>query len=180
MSDGAGTSRRVQGSTVAEAAERRQRREEKRRLVVFGGLTLAVFFADQVVKFAIRANLEIREEIGIFPGFSISHYENNGIAFSLFPGRPGLVAILTAIALVAIAFALRSMVRRNPLVALGGGALMGGSLSNLVDRAVRGEVTDYLDPVRWPAFNIADIGIVCGAALIVLALLRADEQPRPD
>lgn len=179
MSDEEAERPRVQGSTVAEATDRRLRRDGRRRLGIFAGLAVAVFLSDQAVKFLIRATLEVREQISIFPGFSISHFENNGIAFGLFPGRPGLVAVLTAIALLGIGFALISMVRKNLFVALGGGALMGGSISNLVDRAFRKEVTDYLDPVRWPAFNIADVGIVVGAGLIVVALLKVDEQ-RPD
>ena len=58
--------------------------------------------------------------------------------------------------------------------AVGGGMLIGGSLGNLIDRVARGGVTDFLDPVAWPAFNVADIGIVCGVALIVLGLTFFD------
>ena len=49
---------------------------------------------------------------------------------------------------------------------------MGGSLGNLIDRLAHGAVTDFIDFARWPAFNVADIGITVGAALIVLGLLR--------
>lgn len=168
------------GGAVAEATRRRLRRDGRRRLVLFVVLAVAVFVSDQIAKVSIRGGLEVGEKIELLPVFAISHTENDGIAFGLFPGRPGLIAALTAIALLAIGAALISILRLNLLVAVGGGTLMGGSVSNLIDRAVRGTVTDYLDPIRWPAFNVADIGIVCGAALIVLALLRADEQREPD
>jgi signal peptidase II len=69
--------------------------------------------------------------------------------------------------------------RRSPLIALGGGLLIGGSLGNLIDRLYRGGVTDYLDPVAWPAFNVADMGIVCGAVLIVVGLLWFEEGDEP-
>lgn len=181
MSEGpADVGERGTGDAVAAATDRRLQRLWRRRLMVFVVLAVVVFVADQIVKVAIRGGLEVGEKIEILPFFAISHTENDGIAFGLFPGRPGLVAVLTAVALVAIGAALLSMLRSDPLVAVGGGALMGGSISNLIDRAVRGEVTDYLDPTRWPAFNIADIGIVCGAAAIVLALLRVDEPRRTD
>ena len=49
---------------------------------------------------------------------------------------------------------------------------MGGSLGNLIDRLAHGAVTDFLDPARWPAFNVADCGITIGAVLIVLGLMR--------
>jgi signal peptidase II len=47
------------------------------------------------------------------------------------------------------------------------GMLLGGALGNLLDRARDGAVTDFIDPVWWPAFNVADACIVLG----VLGLL---------
>ena len=86
------------------------------------------------------------------------------------------MAVLTVIALSAIAIALAGLVARNAMVAVGAGLLVGGSLGNLIDRLVHGAVTDFIDLARWPAFNLADCGITIGAVLIVLGLLRdADE-----
>jgi len=91
-----------------------------------------------------------------------------------------MVSVLTVTALCAIAIALAGLVSRNPMVAAGAGLLVGGSVGNLVDRVLHGAVTDFIDPVRWPAFNVADIGIVVGASLIVLGLLREEPRPEPD
>jgi signal peptidase II len=87
-----------------------------------------------------------------------------------------MVAVLTVVALCAIAIALAGIVHRNGIVAIGAGLLVGGAVGNLIDRLLRGGVTDFLDPVRWPAFNVADVGIVCGAALIVVGLMAASER----
>ena len=171
-----GAPSRAPAQAAAEAGRRRLRRTARRRLGIFAGVAVLVFVADQAAKITIRRGLAVGDAVELLPVFAISHTENDGIAFGLFPGRPGLIAALTLVALIAIGAALVSLLRTSPLVAIGGGALMGGSISNLIDRAVRGGVTDYLDPARWPAFNIADIGIVLGAAAIVLALLRADER----
>ena len=103
---------------------------------------------------------------------------NEGIAFGLFPGRQAAISILTVLALSAIAIALAGLVTRNATVAAGAGLLVGGSIGNLIDRLAHGAVTDFLDPARWPAFNLADIGIVTGAALIVLGLLQDGEAER--
>ena len=51
------------------------------------------------------------------------------------------------------------------------GLLLGGALGNLADRAREGAVVDFIDPVAWPAFNVADSCIVVG----VLALLYVVE-----
>jgi signal peptidase II len=164
---------------VIEAADRRHRREVRYRWQLAGALALGVFALDQITKIVIRATLERRDSIGVFPGFDITRVRNEGIAFSLFPGRQTAIAVLTVIALTAIALALARLVGRNAFVAAGAGMLVGGSLGNLVDRLIRGGVTDFLDPYRWPAFNIADIGIVCGAGLVVLGLLRDGDEARP-
>ena len=106
---------------------------------------------------------------------------NEGIAFGFFPGRQAIVAVLTVVALSAIAIALAGLVARNATVAAGAGMLVGGALGNLIDRLVHGGVTDFLDFTRWPAFNIADCGITIGAVLIVVGLMQdGEEDEEPD
>jgi signal peptidase II len=160
---------------VLRAIARRERRQAHARWRTFALLGALVLAVDQATKLAIRAGLAPRESIGVVPGFDITRVRNDGIAFGLFPGRPAAVAILTVVALCAIAAALAGLVNRNAAVASGAGLLVGGSIGNLVDRVAHGAVTDFLDPARWPAFNVADIGIVVGAGLIVLGLLHDGE-----
>lgn len=162
---------------VARATARRERREALGRWRRFTILAVGVLVVDQVAKAIVRARLDPGEHVHVFPGFSISRVSNEGIAFGLFPGRQEVVAILTVVALCGIALALAGLFKRHPAVAAGGGLLMGGSISNLIDRLAHGGVTDYLDPAHWWAFNVADAGIVIGAALIVWGLL-SDEAGR--
>lgn len=172
MSDLPSTSPR---EAVRRAIARRERRQANSHWRRFGVLAAVVLAGDQGLKAIVRATLAPREQVDVFPGFDLTRVRNDGIAFGLFPGRPGAVAILTVVALCAIAVALAGLVNRNVLVATGAGLLVGGSLGNLIDRLAYGSVTDFLDPVGWPAFNLADVGIVVGAAIIVLGLLRDDE-----
>ena len=161
---------------VVSATARRHRRQTQARWWRFGLIALIVVIVDQASKLIIRARYAPHELTKVFPGFSISRVSNDGIAFGLFPGRQAIVAVLTVVALSAIAIALAGLVARNLLVAIGAGLLIGGSLGNLIDRLVHGAVTDFIDLNRWPAFNLADCGITVGAVLIVLGLLRdADE-----
>lgn len=159
---------------IARAAARRTRRTLTERWRAFAVIAAAVLSVDQVAKLVIRATLDPRESHRIFPGFAITRVTNEGIAFGLFPGRQAAVAILTVVALCGIAIAIVALMSRHRGVATGGGLLMGGSLGNLVDRLIHGGVTDFLDPARWPAFNLADIAIVAGAGLIALGLLSPD------
>ena len=73
---------------------------------------------DQISKAVIRATLDPREVVDVFPGFDISRVTNEGIAFGLFPGRQSAIAVLTVMALCAIAIALAGLVARNNI---GGG-----------------------------------------------------------
>ena len=123
---------------VLQAIERRRRRQTKARWWRFGALALLVLVLDQISKAVIRATLAPREIVDVFPGFDISRVTNEGIAFGLFPGRQSAVAVLTVLALCAIAIALAGLVARNDMVAAGAGLLVGGSLGNLIDRLGHG------------------------------------------
>jgi signal peptidase II len=52
--------------------------------------------------------------------------------------------------------------------------ILGGALGNLADRAREGAVVDFIDPIAWPAFNLADAAIVAG----VLGLVYVAEVKR--
>ncbi len=158
------------GDAALAAGQRRLRHAARVRALILPVIALVVLALDQISKIVVRASIERGDFIGLFPGFGLTRVRNEGIAFGLFPGRPGVVAALTVIALVAIGIAVARTARGSLAVAVGGGMLIGGSIGNLIDRVARGGVTDFLDPVAWPAFNIADVGIVCGVALIVVGL----------
>jgi signal peptidase II len=170
------TTRPSMGETVAQAIDRRHRRQTQRRWMRFAVLAALVVVLDQTAKAIIRATLEPRERIDVFPGFQISRVANEGIAFGLFPGRQAIVAVLTVIALSAIAIALAGLVARNATVAAGAGLLVGGSIGNLIDRLALGAVVDFIDFARWPAFNLADCAITIGAALIIIGLMQDAEE----
>lgn len=165
---------------IGRAIERRHRRQSHSRWLGAAGLAALVFVTDQLTKVLVRASLDLRESIDLIPGVDLTRVNNTGIAFGLFPGRATIVSVLTVFALCAIAIALAGLVSRNPVVAAGAGLLVGGSLGNLIDRVRHEAVTDFIDFTGWPAFNVADIGIVVGACLIVFGLLREEPRPEPD
>lgn len=148
-------------------------------------LAIAVFTIDQFVKEIIRGSFDPGERRDVFSGLELSRVTNEGIAFGLFPGRQAIVAVITVLALCAIAVALASVVRRNAFAATGAGLLGGGSIGNLIDRLIHGGVTDYIHFTVSPldladTFNIADVAIVVGAGLIVVGLLQHGESGERD
>jgi signal peptidase II len=135
-------------------------------------LTIAVVAADQASKALVRANVDVGARDAVFPGLEIVHSRNSGVAFGLFAGG-GIVLVIIGIASVVALLAFFATHSRRPLVWLPTGLLLGGAAGNLIDRLHQGYVTDFIDPVLWPAFNLADTCITLG----VVSLLYVLEGP---
>ncbi len=164
------------GADVAVAARRRRQQTVRRRGIILAIAAVVAFVADQFTKLIVRREIAPGEVISLLPGLDLVRARNEGIAFGLFPGRPGLIAAFTVVALLIIAATLLAMARRNSWIALGGGALIGGSIGNLVDRLVHGGVTDFINLPKWPAFNVADIAIVGGAIVVGIGVLLMRDE----
>ena len=134
------------------------------------GLTV---IADQVTKAIAVASLERGEEVNVFLGLDMTYVRNEGVAFGALSGGGPLlvVAIAAALAGLVVYFVLNS---DTPFLWLPVGLILGGALGNLADRAREGAVVDFIDPIAWPAFNLADAAIVVG----VLGLVYVAEVKR--
>jgi signal peptidase II len=114
------------------------------------------------------------DQVNVFLGLDLTNTRNTGVAFGALEGGGVVVGILIGLSLALLVgyFALH---RGMPWLWLPVGMLVGGALGNLADRVREGAVIDFIDPVAWPAFNLADTCIVLG----VLALLYVVEgRPR--
>jgi signal peptidase II len=137
-------------------------------------VVLAAIVADQATKHIVGASLYVGERVGVVGPFSIHHVQNSGIAFGLFASATSVVIVLTVLAVIwMLSFFARSGAR-HPVLPVALGLVLGGSISNLVDRVRLGYVTDFLDVGPWPAFNLADSFIVAGVAVLVMTLLAVD------
>jgi signal peptidase II len=143
--------------------------------VLAGALAALVLAADQVAKAAVEANLVPGEHIEVLGPLEITLAHNRGVAFGLAGGAGlGLIAVtLAALGLIVYLFA-RDPGRRGMWLATG--LVAGGALGNLADRVFAGEVTDYIAVGSWPPFNLADIAITCGVALLALIYVRDVES----
>jgi signal peptidase II len=141
-------------------------------------VVLAAGLADQLTKQLVSRRLALGDEISIIANFTIHHVQNTGIAFGLFAGSTWLVIPLTALAIAWMLVFFARSGGRHPVLPVGLGLVIGGSLSNLVDRVRLGHVTDFLDLRYWPAFNLADTFIVVGVVVLLGALVAADREPR--
>lgn len=101
---------------------------------------------------------------------------NSGVAFSMGDTLPSavVVAITAAIAVAIMAYAWHRAPTAGRVERIAGGAVIGGALANLVDRARDGVVTDYLHTGWWPTFNLADTFLVTGFIVIALLIARPE------
>ena len=141
-------------------------------------VAVAAVVADQLTKQLVGRTLAVGDSVDLIGPFSIHHVENSGIAFGLFASRTSFVIAITAIAVGLMLWFFARSARRHPVLPVGLGLVLGGSIANLVDRVRLGRVTDFLDLDAWPAFNLADMFIVVGVAVLFGTLVLADRSGR--
>jgi lipoprotein signal peptidase len=147
---------------------------------------LAVLGADQASKYWVLEVLRLPDlgSVALLPVLNLTMVWNRGITFGLLStGSAAGGALLAAVALAVVA-ALGVWLWRaeRPAVALALGAVAGGAVGNVIDRARFGAVVDFIHAHAfgwsWYVFNIADAAIVCGVAVLVLDGLRHPKPPR--
>ena len=139
-------------------------------------IALPVFAADQLSKRAAAAVDGCRT---LIPGILRCHrVSNTGMAFSMLSGHGWLLAGLTAAMIAGIALYLFRHPDEPALTRAGLWLIAGGGAGNLADRLTRGAVIDFLELafVRFAVFNVADVCICLGAALVVAGEWRKERK----
>ncbi len=138
------------------------------------GLLIAtlVFVADQLTKFYILriVNLDEREPIQVTPFMDLAMAWNKGVSYGLLSTHmQGLLVALSLAISIMLVFWLAKATK--PLAAASFGMLIGGALGNALDRLLHGAVADFVllhwGTWNWYIFNVADIAIVAGVALLL-------------
>lgn len=138
--------------------------------------SLAIIAIDLLSKYVVVQRFELGESINLLPIFNLTYARNYGAAFSFLADHSGWQTYFFLILAIVISCGLVVMLYRNkPSLKLqnaGYAMIIGGAIGNAIDRAYNGYVVDFLhfywDIYHYPVFNIADIGIVVGAGLLIL------------
>jgi signal peptidase II len=138
------------------------------------GVGAGVLVLDQLTKWLIQQSLVFGQTVPVLPFFNLVLVYNPGAAFSFLSSASGWqTGLFIGIGLAASGLIVY-LLRRHAYDALFCFALaliLGGALGNVIDRLHLGAVVDFLDlhaaGYHWPAFNLADSAITCGAALLI-------------
>jgi signal peptidase II len=176
----------VSDTRPVAAAENRD--EARRKIGLYLGLTIGLIVIDQITKFIVERSLRLYDPVPVIGDFfRLTYIFNRGAAFGIHLGEWSRIAF--SVLPVAAAVLLYLMYRQTPwsdrvrLVSIA--LVTGGALGNLIDRirSSRG-VVDFFDfgfgDVRWPVFNVADIGVTVGALLLAVSLWREEQKLEKD
>jgi signal peptidase II len=144
-------------------------------------ISVAVLILDQLVKHHIVDNFYLYEQVPVIPSFfSLTLAYNTGAAFSFLSEQGGwqrwfFVAVASVVSIMLVSW-LSRMKKEEGWQACSMALILGGALGNLYDRVMNGYVVDFLlvyyDDWYFPSFNLADVAITVGAAMLILDMFR--------
>ena len=148
--------------------------------ILFWGAAAAVLVLDQVTKTIVRSSLERGES---WPDADwpvrIRYITNTGAAFGILQDQTIFLVVMAFLGIAAIYLYYRFPPFDHWVVPIAIGMLLGGAAGNLLDRVRLGEVTDFIDFPRFPAFNVADSSINVGIATIIIGYLLLAPKSSP-
>lgn len=142
--------------------------------IIIIAVTLAL---DQLVKWWVRAEMFLGESIPVVHNiFHLTYIENPGAAFGMFKDKTIFFVIFTLIIIGVMVYLYWHQTERKTLFCYSLALVIGGALGNLIDRMVKGTVTDMFDFRIWPVFNIADMAVVIGLIYLAYCLIFRGED----
>ena len=143
-------------------------------------ISIIIFIIDGISKSIISAYLKLNQSIEIIKDFFYLRYiHNTGASWGILENNRILLIILSIIAII-ILIRYSYAFKKTKLNLYGFGFLLGGVLGNLSDRILNGYVIDFFDFIvfnyDFPVFNIADIFIVLGVIILIISILRGEDN----
>jgi signal peptidase II len=158
-------------------------RKAWRDYVILFLLAAAIIALDQWTKALVRTDIPLGGDwlpgplTWLLPYARIVHWNNSGAAFGFFQNGGLIFTVLAIVVAGVIIYYYPTVPRRDVLLRLSLGMLLGGSIGNLIDRVafgnvthlVFGSVTDFISLGNFAVFNVADSSITVGVGLLILS-----------
>lgn len=143
-------------------------------------IILAVIILDQITKH-LAIGLK-KGSIKLIDNFlSLIYVENRGAAFGILQGKKIILVFFTFLIIMAMFYYLyKGQNSMATISKLSISLIIGGAIGNLIDRVFRHYVIDFISVTfpngyEFPVFNVADIAVVCGTILLIIAFMKTDD-----
>ena len=138
-------------------------------------VALLVIIFDQLTKYYVVSNFYLGESVPVIENiFHWTYILNPGAAFGMFEGSRWFFVVIAIGVLVGIWYMKDEINEGGWMMQYGAAFFGGGAIGNLIDRARSGLVIDFFDFRIWPVFNVADIAICVGVAMILWKVLQTE------
>ncbi|NQU79686.1 signal peptidase II [Candidatus Woesearchaeota archaeon] len=139
-------------------------------------ISTVIVIVDRIVKFYVTENLKLGESIPVLGSLlMITRTENPGAGFGLLPGMNWIFIGAAFLVLILIMYYYDDIIYR-PMLVISAAFVVGGTVSNLMDRIFFAKVIDYINFSFWPNFNIADMSLVVGVTLLLIYMYSGHKK----
>ena len=143
----------------------------------FAAISMVIIVVDFITKkWMLSLLFEIPQQIVITSFFNLTPVWNKGVSFGIMSSHPEIIRfIIPVLALLVILYLISQIHLQQLMQQIGSAIIAGGAAGNVIDRFLYGKVVDFFDfhigGYHWPAFNIADIAICAGVAIIIYVII---------
>lgn len=142
----------------------------------------SIILLDQFTKSIVRQNLALQETwvpwAWLAPYARIVHWYNTGVAFGMFQDGNLIFSILAIIVSAAILVVYPRIPRSEKILRIATMMMLAGAIGNLIDRLTLGHVTDFISVGSFAVFNVADMSITSGVAVLILGVWLQERRDR--
>lgn len=143
-------------------------------------IAVTVIVVDRIVKFYITENLRIGESIPVFGSFMmITRSENRGAAFGMLHGQNWVFIIASIIVILVMIYYYNEIIY-NRLLVYATASILAGTVGNMMDRLFFSHVIDYIEFSFWPIFNLSDVALTAGVALLIVYMYLWQKEPEKE
>lgn len=144
-------------------------------------LALVVLIVDQVTKYLVVQNIELYQVKAFLPGvLSWMYIQNTGAAWSILEGQMWFFYVITTVVIIGILYIMQKYAKESRLFSMGLALILAGALGNFIDRIRLGYVVDMVrvELFDFPIFNVADMSLSIGVALIIVYVLLDEKNKK--
>ncbi|ANZ99918.1 signal peptidase II [Carnobacterium divergens] len=144
-------------------------------------LALVVLIVDQVTKYLVVQNIELYQVKAFLPGvLSWMYIQNTGAAWSILEGQMWFFYVITTVVIIGVIYIMQKYAKESRLFSMGLALILAGALGNFIDRIRLGYVVDMVrvELFDFPIFNVADMSLSIGVALIIVYVLLDEKNKK--